>query len=237
MLITFSGLDGAGKTTLISNLKTILEKQNYQVTALTMYGHVSLYGIIRLLRDRIIRLVKKPIPNRLERHKIVGSPNSLGNEAIQYGRIQKVIVHILRKNIVKQCALVLDLLILFIFRLYLEKIKKHIFILDRYFYDFLAEVADSHRWLYIRAFLLIAPRPDIAIFVDVSPDKAFLRKGEYTLAHLHRRRTIYMKMFNWVHNIIFIPNDDLEQAKKRIERIVFEYLIHDKRKKAIRTAK
>ena len=224
MLITFSGLDGAGKTTLIDSLKAVLEKQNYRVTALTMYGQVSLYGIIRLFRDRVTGTLRRSAPKKLRRHQISANSDFLSNEAIQYGRLQKLIVNIFRRNAIKRCVFVLDLFILLIFRLYLEKLKKHIFILDRYFYDFLADVADGRRWLYIRAFLLVAPTPDIAIFVDVSPDNAFSRKGEYSVEHLAKRRTIYIKIFQWVHNIVFIPNDDLEQTQRRIEGIVLEYL-------------
>ncbi len=228
MLITFSGLDGAGKTTLIDSLKTALEQQNYRVTALTMYGQVSLYGIIRLVREWIMGSTGKAVPEKLKKHEISASPDFLGYETIQYGRLQMLVVNGLRKNSIKRCVFVLDLFILLVFRLYFERVKNRIFILDRYFYDFLADVADGRRWLYIRTFLLIAPRPDIAIFVDVSPDKAFLRKGEYTVAHLQRRRTIYMKIFQWVRNPVFIPNDDLDQTKRRIEETMLEYLTAQK---------
>lgn len=237
MLITFSGLDGAGKSTLIASLKTALEQQNYRVTALTMYGQVSLYGIIRLIREWIIGAAEKASSKKLKKKGISASSNFIKGEACWYEALHGVVVNLLRKNTIKRCAFVVDLFILAIFRLYLEKFKKNIFILDRYFYDFLADVADGRRWMYIRAFLLIAPTPDIAIFVDVSPDKAFLRKGEYSVAHLQRRRTIYRKIFEWVRDITFIPNDDLEQTQKRIEKTVLEYLIHDKARKASKTAK
>jgi thymidylate kinase len=232
MFITFSGLDGSGKTTLIGSLKTALEQRNYRVTALTMYGQVSLYGIIRLVREWIIGGAEKTLPEKLEKHEILAGQNFSSDETIPYGRFQRLIANIFRGNAIKRCAFVFDLFILLVFRLYLERVKNHIFILDRYFYDFLADVADGRRWLYIRAFLSVTPTPDVPIFIDISPDEAFSRKGEYSVAHLERRHTIYMKIFQWVRNPVFIQNDDLEKTKGRIEKTVFDSLNSDKTNKS-----
>lgn len=224
MLITFSGLDGAGKTTLIGGLKTALERQNYRVTVLTMYGQVSVYGIIRLIHKWIGGTTGKTFSENLEKDEILAYSNFSKGEISRYGPFRRLVVNVFRRNAIKRCAFVLDLFILLVFRLYLEKVKKHIFILDRYFYDFLADVADGRRWLYVRAFLLMAPTPDVPIFIDISPEKAFSRKGEYSVAHLERRRTIYMKIFQWICNPVFITNDDLYRTRKIVEETVIEYL-------------
>ena len=53
MLITFSGLDGAGKSTLIEWLKTALEEQDRQVAIFHLNDHVGLYAYARFVRDRL----------------------------------------------------------------------------------------------------------------------------------------------------------------------------------------
>ena len=224
MFITFSGLDGAGKSTLIASLKTALEKRNYRVTALTMYGQVSLYGIIRRVREQIIKIAGKAVSEKVAKDEFSSASKFSKDETPQYGPFQRLVVSVLRKNSIKRCVFVLDLFVLLIFRLYLEKIKNHIFILDRYFYDFLADVADENRWLYIRIFLLIAPTPDVPIFIDVSPENAFYRKGEYSVEHLKNRLQIYMHIFQWIEGVVSIPNNDLNQTMCRIEEVVMKKL-------------
>ena len=220
MLITFSGLDGSGKTTLINSLKKTLEKNNFRVTSLSMYGHVSLYGIIRFLRTQIFSLTRK-------RKYPSFNVSNIGSEERKGNRLHNILLNILRKNFTKRCVLVIDIFILLIFRIYIEIVKQHVFVLDRYFYDFLADVADGRRWRYIKSFVHVAPTPNVAFFVDVNPDTAFLRKGEYTIPHLKRRHKIYMRIFQWVPNQIFIQNDDLHKTKKRIEKIVLNHLAYN----------
>jgi thymidylate kinase len=236
MLITFSGLDGAGKSTLIEGLKAFLEEQNHSVTVLTMYNHVGVYAIIRLIRDWLKKAAKRRkqwIRNRGN----LNNPERLRAKDVKQGRDMSLILYLLRSNTVKRWVYVMDLFILLLHRLYLEHVKKQILILDRYFYDSLADVADGNSWFYIRMFMHLTPTPDVPIFVDVSPEKAFSRKGEYSVGHLKRRRPIYMKIFQWVRNPVFIPNNDLDKSKRRIEETVLEHLPSYKTPKICKTSK
>ena len=47
MLITFSGVDGAGKTTQIDLFTEFLKKQNYDFKQITMYDDISISAFIR----------------------------------------------------------------------------------------------------------------------------------------------------------------------------------------------
>src|SRR2546422_8557850 len=53
MLITFSGLDGAGKSTLIASLKAALEERKRPVTVLHMHRDIGLYAWVWFIRDTI----------------------------------------------------------------------------------------------------------------------------------------------------------------------------------------
>ena len=117
-------------------------------------------------------------------------------------------------------VLFFDLLVLLLYLFYLGKVKNRIVILDRYFYDSLADVADGRRWLYIRLFVSIAPTPDVPILVDVSAEEAFARKGEYSVDYLKERRATYQKIFGWVHRPVVVANDNLDAAVRTLETAV-----------------
>src|SRR5437879_5460120 len=53
MLITFSGLDGAGKSTLVRWLQQTLERQNRRVVVFHMNDHVGVYAYLRRLRNQL----------------------------------------------------------------------------------------------------------------------------------------------------------------------------------------
>src|SRR5205823_5361692 len=53
MLITFSGLDGAGKSTLVRWLQQTLERQNRPVVVFHMNDHVGVYASLRRLRNQL----------------------------------------------------------------------------------------------------------------------------------------------------------------------------------------
>src|SRR2546430_14351819 len=58
MLITFSGLDGAGKSTVIAWLRDELTRQRRQVRVFHMNDDVGVYAYLRALRDRVKRIVR-----------------------------------------------------------------------------------------------------------------------------------------------------------------------------------
>jgi thymidylate kinase len=202
MLITFSGLDGAGKTTLIQGLKTSMEKQNRTVTVLTMYDHVSLYAWFRSWRGRM----------------------TAGSRA--KGRTSQeapgLFYRFVRSAGVRRLVYVVDLLIFLAIRLREEKIRKRVLILDRYFYDSLADVAGQNwfAWLYIRVFLLIVPTPQAPVFVDVTEHQAHARKAEYPLDYLRQRRATYHRIFRLVRRPIIVANDSLDAASRALNAAV-----------------
>ena len=54
MLITFSGLDGSGKSTLVDYLKESLEKDNRKVAVSHMNYDIGLYSALRLLKKKVV---------------------------------------------------------------------------------------------------------------------------------------------------------------------------------------
>lgn len=196
MLITFSGLDGAGKSTLIARLRTALEAQGRRVRVLTMYDHVGLYAWIRLVRDRL-------------------SPPEAANPRM------RPYTSTLRSARVKRVVYGFDLVAFLVYRLWIEGLRREVLILDRYFYDSLADVADGERWMYIHRFLQLTPTPSVPILVDTPAEESYKRKGEYSVEHLLRRRDLYQEIFRRVRRPFIIPNERLDDTARAIEAEVF----------------
>lgn len=205
MLITFSGLDGAGKSTLIALLRQRLELDGRSVRVLTMYDHVGLYAAVRAVRDRLAGhgAPASTDTDRLGGDLLPGRPASLGLKMLRHPGIKRIVY-------------VFDLLLFVGYRLLLERCLGRVLILDRYFYDSLADVADGRRWVFVKAFLRLLPRPDVAVFVDVPAEVAFARKQEYPLDYLRERRRKYVKIFEWLDQPLIIANVDAQKAADRV---------------------
>jgi len=126
---------------------------------------------------------------------------------------------------VKRVVYVADLAVLLACRLVVEGVRRRVLVMDRYFYDSLADVADGRRWAYVRGFLRILPTPDVPVFVDVSPEQAFGRKGEYSIAYLARRRALYRSIFDRVERCLVLKNDDLDLAFRELEEAVMQRML------------
>lgn len=196
MLITFSGLDGAGKSTLIRHLKSELETQQRRVRVLTMYDDIGVYATARRLRDRV--RPPRPAPETTASAQASKPPSGL--------------LRVLRSASTKRWVYPADLLLLWARRIQVETARQQVLILDRYFYDSLADVTDGQHWRYVRTFLKLVPRPELPLFIDVPPEIAYARKAEYPLDHLIQRRAKYQQIFKWVPNAVILRNDRLEDT-------------------------
>jgi len=225
MLITFSGLDGAGKSTLIERLKTSLETQNKRVTVFHMNDHVGVYAYLRALRDWITRN-----PSSLNGPPLLEPASDLlGRASTQIAgrrRFSRMLGGIrnfvLWNRPIRRCLYPVDLLIFLCYRLYVEKIKKQVLIMDRYFYDTLVDVSDGKNWRCVRLLWLLTPRPSLPVFLDISPEESYARKGEYTVEYLRRRWVAYQKVFTWTEPSLVLTKEDLNKAARALEKMVSE---------------
>jgi thymidylate kinase len=207
MLITFSGLDGAGKSTLIHHLKCALESRQRRVRVLTMYDDIGVYAWIRNLHCR---------------YYLSDRPDSNGTTTPSDG-VPSSLVRFLRKPDTKRWILPADLLLFLARRWHVERAKREILILDRYFYDALAELAEGEHWRYVRAILAVVPRPELPLFIDVLPEEAYARKAQYPLEHLTSYRARYQRIFQWVPNAIVLRNEQLDETVASLTSIAWRH--------------
>jgi hypothetical protein len=214
MLITFSGLDGAGKSTLIERLKTALEQRHRPVAVFHINDHVGVYAYLRALRDRVGG-VGGPVPSN-------GSPPTppSGLRAA-YRQVRNAV---LWNKPLRRLIYPVDLLVFLVYRLYVEKLRKRVLVMDRYFYDTLVDVAYDRSWTWLYVLQRLTPTPDLAVFLDITPEESFARKGEYSVPYLQRRATAYHQVFRRVPGVVALHNTDFDATARTLERLALERL-------------
>ena len=220
MLITFSGLDGAGKSTLIEGLRASLEREGHAVAVLHMNDHVGVYAYARAARNRLLRLLGREAPPELPPGTDPLDPARPANRTRLRRVIRRVRYAIVWSETVRRCIYPIDLLIFTLYRIAFEKLTKRVFIMDRYFYDTLVDLSANGPSLWNRLLAWVTPTPDVPVLLEVAPERAFGRKGEYTIDYLQRRWTAYQTVLGWVPACVKLANVDLTQTQAALYRVV-----------------
>jgi len=205
LLLTFSGLDGSGKTTIIGHIKDILNKTDKVCISYTIYFDISIYGIIR-----------KIIPRSDKKKTAIQSKNQNNNTMKE--TISNKLLLFFRNKFTKLIIIYLDALISWVYVLYYCYIRKKILILDRYYYDFLIDIGleginINKHYKYLSK---IYPKPRLPIYIDINPSEAWNRKHEYNVEYLKEKRKYYNTIFRMNNNSLIIYNDDIDSTINKI---------------------
>ena len=228
MLITFSGLDGSGKSTLIEGLTRSLRGQDKTCVVLTMYDHISFYSLVRNIRDSLKGWVgKRPVkPLTVENPAPIHSGVIPQDPKVDVSDKKNILVRFLyggiRSQLMRKIFIPLDMFVLLMYRFKEEILCRRILITDRYLYDTLIDIIkfDGKGWGFVRFILKLAPKPDLPVFVNVPAEKAYERKPEYPLDYTQWRQGAYQKIFGLVSNPLILDNQDLALTLVRLEGAV-----------------
>ena len=216
MLITFSGLDGAGKSTMIEWLRESLEKRNERVSVFHMYYDVGVLAAFNKLGGK-----RKARP--VEASKRADAPAESKRNGQPKTLLARARSAVAWTKSLRMCVYPLDLLIFLFYRLYIEKVKRKVLIMDRYFYDTLVDVTDGRKGYGVRLLSRLTPTPCVPVLVDISAEEAYARKGEHSVAYLSRRRLSYQKVFpKGRSSVVIAGSDDMERTRRALEKIVIE---------------
>src|SRR3954471_24504405 len=154
ILISFSGMDGAGKSTQIENLKSVAEQQGLKVTVLTFWDNVVM---LSRYREGFVQKVFKSESG-------IGAPGKPVNRRDKNVRGWHV-------NFVRHGMYALDGLNLHRVIGRARSQGYDVIILDRYVYDELANLslANPVTRAFVRLVGKSVPRPDIAFVLDAEP--------------------------------------------------------------------
>jgi len=198
-IVTFSGIDGAGKTTQIDRVSGYLSDHGYRVARASFWDDVAFLSKLRAGASLAV-FQKQQTPSK---------------------------GHVLRndKNVLAW-YLTLARCVLYLFdALSLSRIVSRwrnrdfdFIIFDRYLYDQLAQIR-SRRWIartYARLLIYLAPKPEFPFILDACPDEAFARKPEYPLHFLYSYRSAYLRLRALVPRLVIIPPSTVENTEREI---------------------
>ncbi len=184
LLVSFSGIDGAGKSTQISQLCDTLHIAGLRVKLITFWDDVA---TLRSFREEV-------------GHKVFHGDKGVGSPQAPIRRrdkdVQSPFVTLFRMAIYLLDAISLRVTVKRVLRQKLN-VPADVIIFDRFLYDELANLKLSSplNRCYVNAMLQFhLPTPDLPLVLDANPDAAFARKPEYPLEFLHSNRKAYLDL-------------------------------------------
>jgi thymidylate kinase len=198
--VSFSGIDGAGKSTQIEALCARMRQDGLRVQVVRFWDEIArLKGIRETTGHKVFK-----------GDKGVGSPDAPINR---------------RDKNVQSFPMTCVRLFIYFFDAISNRqaVKKalrsgfDLVIFDRYMYDELANLTLRNPLIraYVRLIMAIVPRPQVSYFLDAEPVKARERKPEYPLEFLITNRQSYLALINLIGGISVIapaPIQEVEQA-------------------------
>jgi len=202
--ITFSGLDGSGKSTIIHLVKRRLEEQGIQTKVYTMYDDLSFYALLRKVRNRSNGYDDKS-DDKIE----------LENNSILY--------KIVRSKLLKSLVLPLDTLSILYF-LFFKTSRKDIVLLDRASYDYILDILPTNfSKPLVKLAILFSFKPLLAVFVNTPAIISFDRKGEYDVKYLSWREEGYFNIFKLIKSSIILDNNS--NTAEHNASVIVDYII------------
>lgn len=211
MLITFSGLDGAGKSTLIAFVSATLEGERRPVRVLHLNDDVGIYAFVRTIRDRLRG--RRPV------ELAPGTPDPKSQKLQRAaptgwrGVARRVRTAIIWNKPARRLLYLADLAIFQCYRFWLETVRGRVVVMDRYFYDTLVDVTNGRPRLWTRLLERLTPEPTVPVFLDITPEESFRRKREFSVDYLKQRADVYHNVFARVPGAVRLVNTDLERTK------------------------
>lgn len=201
MLISFSGLDGSGKSTQIAALRQHLEACGLSVMTLAFWDDVV---VGTSWREGFV-------------HKVYRSEKGVGTPDKPVQRRDKNV----RKwylSLARHFLYAMDAANLWLVAMHACRSGADVVLMDRYIYDELANlpVTNPLTKLYMRAVHALAPRPDIAYLLDVDVDAARARKPEYPLEFMRDCRVAYFELDRMLKAMTLIPALSLAEATREV---------------------
>jgi thymidylate kinase len=212
MFVSFSGVDGAGKSTQIAALRNWLEAQGLRVTTITFWDNIATLTGIREGAG----------------HKIFKGEKGVGSPEAPVNRRDKN-VQSWQMTCVRFCLYALDAVST---RIHVKRALNgdaDCIIFDRYIYDQFANLRLRGRFVraYVKALMKVVPRPDISYVLDADPHAARARKPEYPLDFIFINRRAYLDLADMIGGLTIIPAGPVQEMQADVLRHAFRVMALD----------
>jgi len=202
LLVSFSGIDGAGKSTQIAAIHEGLREAGLRVRLITFWDDVAGLGRAREFLTHTLFQSEKGIgaPGKPVRRR----DKDVRGWHMTVARFVLYFVDALSLALVTARAT--------------AKGDAEVIVFDRYLYDELANLELDHRVsrTYARLLLTLIPRPDLAWVLDADPVQARQRKPEYEIDFLRSNRASYLALASVAGGITVIPPMDADEITRRL---------------------
>src|SRR5216684_1640314 len=204
LVVSFSGIDGAGKSTQIDALVRAFTEAGSRVLLLSFWDDVAALTRFRegmshkvLKGDKGIGHPDKPLNRR---------DKNVKTWYMTIARLFFYTVDTIRTNLVVAKA---------------RGSGADVVIFDRYAYDEFANLLPCGfpTRLWLRALLRFTPRPRVAFLLDADPERARARKPEYPLDFLRRNRQAYLTLSAMAGMTVIQPLTVAEASRKILEEV------------------
>lgn len=204
--VSFSGIDGAGKSTQIEALRAAAEQAGMRVHIIRFWDDVA----------RLTNLRES------SGHKIFKGDKGIGSPANPINRRDKNVrswpMACVRLFLYTVDAISTRLAVRAALRSGADFV-----IFDRYMYDELANL-NLHNPLmraFIRVVMKLVPRPGVSFILDADPVQARARKPEYPLEFIYVNRQAYLDMSRLIGGMTVIPPGPISEVKREVLRRAF----------------
>lgn len=200
-LVSFSGVDGAGKSTQIAALCDAIDSAGRRFHVIRFWDDVA----------RLHRFREAAATGIFKSERGVGAPGAPVKRRDK--NVRSPIMTCVRLGLYFIDALSL--------RMTIRKALRSdydVVVFDRFIYDELANLNLKNRAvrMYVRLIMALVPRPDISYLLDADPVAARARKPEYPLDFLYLNREAYLTLSRLIGRITVIDAMPVEEVRREV---------------------